>query len=248
VDAGQLDSVVRMAEAIDKFGALLIGLAAFMVIGLAAVFFIFARQKKMDTSKDTDYSQMFAVMQKQNQEAFTQIMQAAFKQQPEIVSESISATVAVQEQLKYAAAITKADRVAIYAFHNGQRMMNGRHMVKFSCWAEFTTLARFIRIEKHKDVPIARIQEICDALMKKSYWEMVATDDIADTHLVAWAAETESQSAFIQAVYSADGIIIGFVVIEYLLAPIEPTWVDRARDEVKRLSDKVSLVLDIELK
>jgi len=175
-------------------------------------------------------------------------MQAAFKQQPEIVSESISATVAVQEQLKYAAAITKADRAAVYAFHNGQRMMNGRHMVKFSCWAEFTTLARFIRIEKHKDVPIARIQEICDALMKKSYWEMPSEETVRGTQLAAWTAETETKSAFIQAVYSADGIIIGFVVIEYLLELIAPTWADRAREEVKRLSDKVSLVLDIELK
>jgi len=34
---------------------------------------------------------------------------------------------------------------------------------------------------------------------------------------------------------------------EYLLSPIEPSWVERTREEIKKLSDKVSLVLDIEL-
>jgi len=250
MDAGQLDNLLRIAEMIDKYGVLVVGMAAFIFIALIAVFFVFNRHKKMTSDKDVDYQKMFTEMHKQNQTVFSQLMQSAFKpNQPELVSEGITATVAVQDQLKQVAAVTKADRVAVYVFHNGQRMMNGRHMIKFSCWAEFTMLSRFVRIDKHKDVQVSRIQDICDALIKERHWEALAEDDVRDSQLCIWNSEdTEIKSAFAKAVYSTEGIIIGFVLIEYLLDPVEPTWVDKTKREIKRLSDKVSLVLDIELK
>jgi len=248
VDAGQLDQVVRLAEAIDTFGALVIGLAAAFIIGFTAVFIIFSRNKKMTSDKDTDFSRLFSDMQEQNQAVFKELMQATFKaNQPELVSESITATVAVQEQLKQVAAVTKADRVSVYAFHNGQRMMNGRHMIKFSCWAEFVMLSRYVQSDKHRDIQVSRIQDICDALIKDHHWEALTEEEVQKTQLGVWEEAKEIKSAFAQAIYSADGAPIGFVFLEYLLAPIEPSWVERARDEVKKLSDKVSLVLDIEL-
>jgi len=249
MDTTQLDQVIKIAEAIDKYGALVVGMAAFLLIGLIAVFLVFSRHKKVTEDKDEDFSKLFADMQRQNQEVFSQLMQSAFKaNQPELVSEGISATIAVQEQLKQVAAITKADRVSVYAFHNGQRMMNGRHMIKFSCWAEFVMLSRYIRIDKHKDIQVARMQDICGILVKDHHWEALTEAEVNDTQLGQWSDDMDIKSALAQSVYSAEGVIIGFVLMEYLLSPIEQSWVERAREELKKLSDKVSLVLDIELK
>ena len=69
-----------------------------------------------------------------------------------------------------------------------------------------------------------------------------------NTQLAVWDEAQDIKSVFAQAIYSAEGFVIGFVLLEYLLAPVEPTWIERAREETKKLSDKVSLVLDIELK
>ena len=249
MDAVQLDSIVKMAEAIDKYGALVIGLAAFMFIGLAAVFFIFSRHKKVAEDKDADFSKLFAEMQQQNQEVFRQLMQSAFKpNQPELISEGITATATVQEQLKQVAAITKADRVSIFAFHNGQRMMNGRHIIRFSCWAEFVMLTRYGRIDKLKDVQVSRMQDVCAPLVKEHHWEALTEEEVSATQLGTLSEDIVIKSAFAQSICSAEGVIIGFALIEYLISPIEPTWVERAREEIKKLSDKVSLVLDIELK
>jgi len=221
-----------------------------MFVGLVAVFFIFSRNKKVSEDKDADFSRLFSEMQQQNQEVFKQLMQSAFKpNQPELVSEGISATAAVQEQLKQVAAITKADRVSIFAFHNGQRMMNGRHMIRFSCWAEFVILTRYVRIDKLKDVQVSRMQDICNTLVKEHRWEALTEDDVKTTQLEMLSEDMGIKSAFAQSVYSAEGVIIGFALIEYLLSPIEPSWVEKkkTREEIKKLSDKVSLVLDIEL-
>jgi len=237
-----------MAEAIDKFGARLIGLAAFMAIGLAAVFFIFARQKKLDTSKDADYSQMFAAMQTQNQETFAKLFQVAFKQDNnEIITESINAMVAIREYLKNAVGITKADRSSIYAFHNGVRML-GKHLARFSCWAEYPALPIYDRSEKHKGVEVIRIPEICAALMSpEKRWEMLEPISGDSQENRSWI-EPDTKSAFAHAIYAADGNILGFAFVEYIDMPISPAYVARARDEAKSLSDKVSLALDIELK
>ena len=249
MDTTQLDSVLRMAEAIDKYGALVVGFAAVMVIALIAVFMVFSRHKKLAIDKDEKFSAVFEAMRKQNQETYSQLMQLAFKpNQSELVSESIIATGAVQEQLKQVAAVTKADRISVYVFHNGQRMLNGRHMIKFSCWSEFVMLTKFVHIDTHKDVQVARIQDICDALVKAHHWEVLTEDEVKKTQLATWCGDMETQSAFAQSVYSIEGVIIGFVLIEYLLSPIEPSWVERTREEIKKLSDKLSLVLDIELK
>ena len=248
MDTSQLDSVIRIAEAIDKYGALVIGLAAFMFIGLVAVFFVFSRSKKVSEDKDADFSKLFSEMQQQNQKVFDQLLQSAFKpNQQELVSEGISATAAVQEQLKQVAAITKADRVSIYAFHNGQRMMNGRHMIRFSCWAEFVMLSRFVRIDKLKEVQVSRIQDVCNTLVNEHHWEALTEEEVSATQLGMLSEDAEIKSAFAQAVYSAEGVIIGFALIEYLISPVEASWVERTRVEIKKLSDKVSLVLDIEL-
>ena len=249
MDTSQLDSVVKIAEMIDKYGALVIGLAAFMFIGLVAVFFVFSRSKKVSEDKDADFSKLFAEMQQQQSDVFNKLLESAFKpNQPELVSEGITATAAVQEQLKQVAAITKADRVSIYAFHNGQRMMNGRHMIRFSCWAEFVILSRFVRIDKHKDVQVSRMQDVCSTLAKEHRWEALTEEDVSDTQLALLSEDMGIKSAFAQSIYSAEGVIIGFALVEYLLAPVEPTWAERTREEIKKLSDKVSLVLDIELK
>ena len=248
MDAVQLDGIIKTAEAIDKFGALLIGCAIFMFLGLTAIFFVFSRHKKVTTDKDSDFQKMFNELQSQNQQVFSSLMQSAFKaNQPELVSEGISATGAVHEQLKQVAAIIKADRIGVYAFHNGTRMMNGRHIIKFSCWAEFAILSKFVRIDKHKDVQVSRIQDICNALLKEHRWEALTEDKLKESQL-DMLEEMDVMSAFVQAVYSADGIVIGFVIVEYLLSPVETTWVEKARSEIKKLSDKVSIVLDIELK
>jgi len=245
----QLDSVIRIAEAVDMYGALVLAFAVFVFIALTAVVIIMRRHQKLAKGKDTDYQKLLTEMQAQNQAVFEKLMETTFKKNPpEVVPDSITTAGLVRDQLKQAAAMTKADRVSVYAFHNGQRMSNGRHMIKVSCWAEYTMLARFSRIGKHKDVPVAKIQEMCAKLLSESRWEVLTEEEVVKTQFESWEDGDEKlKSAFAHSVHSTDGIIIGFVLMEYLLAPVEQSWVEKARRECKKLGDRVSIVLDSDL-
>jgi len=259
VEQTQLDSVLRIAEAIENYGALVLGFAVFLVIGMMAVVFIIRNYQKSTKGEGDKYKTLFAEfqaqnqvvfqnMQNQNQKVFENLLQHAFKgNPPEIVPESITTTGLVREQLKHSAALTKADRVSVYAFHNGQRMTTGRHMIKVSCWAEYVMLTRLSRIGKNKDIHVAKIQDMCATLLSESRWEALTEDDVKKTQFDTWDdGEDNIKSAFAHSIHSTDGIIIGFVLMEYLLSPIEPAWVEKARKECKTLSNKVSIVLDVD--
>jgi len=248
MEPSQLDSVVRMAEAIDQFGALAMGLAAFMCIAIVAVFFIFSSSKKLADGKDSNFQRMFAaqaeqqqVFSQQQQQVFAELMKSAFNaaksgSAAEPVLESIMTAGAIKEQLKTVAAITKADRISVYSFKNAM----------FSCWAEYVMLSSFVRIDKHKDIQISHMQGVANMLLSNPRWEGLTEMDVK-AQLCDFNIDLNVKSAFAQSIYSADGIFIGFVLLEYILNAVEPTWVERAREEAKKLSDKVSLVMDIDL-
>jgi len=246
--AEQLDSVIRVAEAIDTYGPLTIAFAVLLVICMMAVVFIMRRSQKTEKGEDAKYQALFAEFQAQNQKVFEKLMQAAFKSHPpELLPASITASGLVREQLKHTAAVTKADRVSVYAYHDGQRMVTGQHMYKISCWNEYTMLAKFVRIGVNKDIHVAKIQDIISVLMTESRWEALTEEDVNKSQFNTWEnGDITIKSIFAHTIHSTDGVPLGFILMEYLQYPAAPAWIDGAREECKLLSDKVSIVLDVD--
>ena len=252
MEGNQIDYVLRMAQAIDQFGASVVGLAVFMVVALAAVFFIFSRNRKLAEGKDSDFQKLFATQAQQQQEVFTSLMQTVFSatkpgQSSEFMPESAVNTDTVRERLKTVTALTKADRVSVYEFYNGKRPKKGQNPEKLSCWAEYVMLQSYARKDKHKGIPIPHALPAYKALIENFYWEALTKKEVA-AGLGELSVDLEASSAFSQAVYSAEGVLIGFVLIEYILSEAEPRWVEQAKIEVRRLADRVSIVMDMELK
>jgi len=252
MEGNQIDYVLRMAQAIDQFGASVVGLAVFMVVALAAVFFIFSRNRKLAEGKDSDFQKMFATQAQQQQEVFAELMKTAFSATKPDRSHELSpgnamTTDTIRERLKTVAALTKADRVSVYEFYGGKRPKKGQTPEKFSCWAEYVMLQRFVRRDKHKDIKIPYRHEAYKALVENHHWEALTKSAVA-AQLGEWSDDLGASSAFAQAVYSAEGLIIGFVLVEYILVAADAHWTEEARHEARRLSDRVSIVMDMELK
>jgi len=252
MEGNQIDNVLRMAQAIDQYGALVVIMAVFMVIATAAVFLIFSLYKKNEKGKDSDYKKMFTTREQQQQEVFAEMMKTVFSatksgQLRELSHENTANTDTVRERLKTVIAFTKADRVSVYEFFGGRRPKKGQAPEKLSCWAEYAMLQRYVRKDKHKGIPIPNALSAYKALTEKHHWEALAKKDVS-AGLGEWSKDLEASSAFAQAVYSAEGVLIGFVLIEYIMSVAEPRWVEQAKIEVRRLADRVSIVMDMELK
>jgi len=168
---------------------------------------------------------------------------------PELVTETITNTGVTRMHLKEAVNIARADRASVYAFHDNQRMINSHHMLKLSCWAEYPASPQYSRIDKHKDMQSSRFQELCEALLKNKRWEALVEKDIKGTELATWGDGVNSiKSALAHAIYSTDAQLLGFILIEYVKYPVFLAVIEAAREECKKLSDKVAIVLDVEFK
>lgn len=247
-----IDDIIKIAETVDKYGMFVVVGAVFIVITLLAFFLIFSRFMKQSKNSDTSYQKLLAEQAAQNQAVFEKLMTSAFDRRSadnqDLIKEGIDTSKVIDGHLKYAGAISKCDRVAVYVFHNGERMLNGRHLLKFSCLSEFVSLAKFSKIDKHKAMPINVIQEGCDSLLEYHSWEFISKDALTDPTMIAWVeSQCDCQSSFAYAIYDSNGAIIGFVVLEYIIDPVDSDRIEQAREEVKRLSDRVTVAVDLNL-
>jgi len=239
-DVEVMGHVLKTAEALDKYGFMIIGAACFIVIALIVFLLIIKAFMKQSSMANC-----------QNQKVFDVLMDRAFGGGVEggrsLVKESIDCTGAIIEHLKYTAATTKADRIAVYVFHNGQRMLNGRHMMKFSCMCEYATLQRYYFMDKQRDIPVGAIQMACNELIENHRWSCADISTLEDGNMQNWFKEFPSKSVYLSAVYDTSGIIIGFVSANFFLDQVTENNSARIKEQITRLADRVSVAVDLNL-
>ena len=163
----------------------------------------------------------------------------------DVVEASIKSANIIVDHLRYVCYETKCDRAAVYMFHNGQYLLNGAHLMKFSCFVEFALLTKHKYISSQKDVPINQIQDLCAKILNR---EDLIFEDIYHkdtTPFEEWHSRHDTKSVIIQPVYNKEGYILGFVAAEYYSEHIDSDNVAHAKELVHSLADKVSITMDL---
>lgn len=239
-----IENVKQFTELMDRAGVAIVVVAVFMVIILAvstALISVFVINAK---KKDKRYEKLFSEMLEQNKAYTDSILHP---NQGKLFKASVECGEKVESHLKYLFQQTKADRVALYVFHNGQRMLNGGHFLKMSCLNEYTLAEKYQFTRKHKDTPITQFSEICKSLLNRGCWSCEDTRKLEDASLKAWVQEYGYKSVFIKAVFNTHGEVIGFATTEYIEDYVYEERIDKAKTETRRFADKVSLAIDAEL-
>lgn len=239
-----IESVKQLTELMNKAGVAIVVVAVFMVIVLAVSITLISVVVSNSKKKDQRYEKLFLNMLEQNKEYINGVLHP---NQGELFKASVECGEKVESHLKYLFQQTKADRVALYVFHNGQRMLNGGHFLKMSCLNEYALAEKYQYTRKHKDTPITQFSEICKALLSRGCWSCEDTRTLKDASLKAWVQEYGYKSIFIKAVFSTRGDVIGFATTEYIEDYVFEEKVATAKTETRRFADKVSLAIDAEL-
>ena len=238
-DMQNVDSVVRhvndLSEAIDKYGAGIVAMAIIyvlfimIIIGFVIYFAKTAKQNQRRTDEFIKYLKDMSAKENNNN----------------VVEAFIKSTNIIVDHLRYVCYETKCDRAAVYMFHNGQYLLNGAHLMKFSCCVEFALLTKHKYISCQKDVPINQIQDLCVKILNKEdlVFENIYHKD--STPFEEWHMRHDTKSVVVQPVYSKDGYILGFVSAEYYSEPIEKGDIKHTKELVHSLADKVSVTLDL---
>lgn len=163
----------------------------------------------------------------------------------EVHKDLVGAYIDVNMAFKDASRLTQTalncDRVAIYVFHNGNKSMHGLPFFKMSCIHEWTNRgSNTLRGKSHIDLPLHLFSDFVEDLWKNGIYrsENVAKSIEADASIEGFVAFSKTKALYMEAVKDDNGIIAGFVVVEF---ENEDTFEqDSARDaEVKSALDKM---------
>lgn len=234
-----VESMVRqvseLSETMTKYGVGIVAIAILFVILMALmVFFLVFFKNLYDTNaKRTD--QIIRWFEKEMSK----------QSDTDIVKSSVESTNVIIGHLKYACSVTKCDRTAIYVFHNGQFLLNGCHIMKFSCLVEFALLSKHNHIYEQKDIPIAQIQNLCNNMLNHDSLVFQDMSAVPNSPLEEWCLRFGMKSLVAQPVYNSEGHILGFATAEYYHQKIDSNDVGSAITEVRRLADKLSVTMDL---
>lgn len=243
-----VDDVMRLSEMMEKTGIAIVVIAVFLVIILISIIAFIGVAVRTNKNREDQYGTLLREITEQNDKLVeTLINNNNANNQSGLFEVSVECGALIEEHLKYLYHTTKADRVALYVFHNGQRMLNGGHLLKMSCLNEYSLSEKLLYSNRHKDIPISQISIVCNALLEKGCWACEDTSTIEDPALKQWTKAFDYKSVFIKGVFNTHGEVIGFASTEYIEAPIYPDRVEIAKNETRRFADKVALAIDAEI-
>ena len=110
------------------------------------------------------------------------------------------------------------DRIAIYVFHNGNKSMYGLPFFKMSCIHEWTSLgSSTLRGKSHMDMPLHLFNDFIESLHKYGVYK---ADNIEiakekDPSIAGFVSYSNTKALYMVAIKNDDGIISGFVAVEF---------------------------------
>ena len=110
------------------------------------------------------------------------------------------------------------DRIAIYVFHNGNKSMYGLPFFKMSCIHEWTSLGNnTLRGKSHMDMPLHLFNDFIENLHRYGVYK-AENIDVAkekDPSIEGFTSYSNTKAIYLVAIKNDDGIISGFVSIEF---------------------------------
>ena len=110
------------------------------------------------------------------------------------------------------------DRVAIYVFHNGNKSMYGLPFFKMSCIHEWTSFGNnTLRGKSHMDMPLHLFNDFVENLHRYGIYkaENVEIAKEKDPSIEGFVSYSNTKAIYLVAIKNDDGIISGFVSIEF---------------------------------
>ena len=243
-----VDDILKLSEMMERAGVAVVVIAVFLVIILISVITFIGVAVNGNKRRETQYETLLREVTEQNNKFIGMLIDNNnANNQSGLFKVSVECGALIEEHLKHLYHVTKADRVALYVFHNGQRMLNGGHLLKMSCLNEYSLSEKLLYSYRHKDTPISQISVVCNALLEKGCWSCTDTSTIEDPSLKQWVRAFGYKSVFIKGVFNTHGEVIGFASAEYIEAPVYPDRIDIAKKETRRFADKVAVAIDAEL-
>lgn len=146
----------------------------------------------------------------------------------------------IEAQLSCLLQEEKANRSYVFMYHNGGKDMAGRSFQKMSITNEMTDPITVPIMTNYQNVPRSMFPTLFKTLVSQDVYEIENIDDIEKTDPVLYQMmKTHGvKTAFIHGIKKSNGMVLGFVVIEYVSNACED--VQKAKNNLEKKTLKIS--------
>lgn len=232
------NDIGSFAEIIEKYGA---GVLAIAVLAVLFIFIIKYLVKSNEKLLDTFTSELkkeikenVPVISEPQRELFSKEELKEFvieivRDEVKMLTEEKSVSVLdnhikissnIKPCLERAKTDFNADRVAAYVFHNGMHSSHGLPFYKYTCLSEVIRRDRGITqvINEQKALPLTMIDDNIAIMLNREGWFVICdADKESDKYplVIGQMGRNLLKSAIGVSIYSVDGDILGFVMVEF---------------------------------
>ena len=232
------NDIGTFAEIIEKYGA---GVLAIAVLAVLFIFIIKYLVKSNEKLLDTFTSELkkeikenVPVIQEPQRELFSKEELKEFvieivRDEVKMLTEEKSVSVLdnhikissnIKPCLERAKTDFNADRVAAYVFHNGMHSSHGLPFYKYTYLSEVIRRDRGITqvINEQKALPLTMIDDNIAIMLNREGWFVICdADKESDKYplVIGQMGRNLLKSAIGVSIYSVDGDILGFVMVEF---------------------------------
>lgn len=232
------NDIGSFAEIIEKYGAGVLAIAVLAVLFIFIIkYLVKSNEKLLDTFTSElkkEIKESVPVIQEPQRELFSKEELKEFvieivRDEVKILTEEKSVSVLdnhikissnIKPCLERAKTDFNADRVAAYVFHNGMHSSHGLPFYKYTCLSEVIRRDKGITqvINEQKALPLTMIDDNIAIMLNREGWFVICDADKESDKcplVIGQMGRNLLKSAIGVSIYSVDGDILGFVMVEF---------------------------------
>ena len=214
-------SVGETASAIDKYGPYAVILAVVLVL----FYFIIrsnnkALRKFEDKMLETSEAYRESIAE-QNNTLIEQLLNTAnnvnIDHQKQLFDTFIKLRTAIKDSCKSTMMDLKADRLAIYLFHNGSHSTHGINFFKMSCICESIVIGSGIRERstEHSNIPINLLDDMVEELIVNGRYNIINDSTIDNTNRKIFKSNSNIKYSKCVSIFDENNNIMGFALADF---------------------------------
>ena len=206
---------LSVAKAIAELGVLVVCSALVVVI----FWLNYKRGTEKDDKKDDNLTNIMNKIQEQNDILVNKIVSGVTGHK--LTSEENSSLTCIEKEindyLKILQSLTDASRVSLVRYHNGNRGMDGLSFLKMSMTNECVKVGIQPIMQEFQNYFRSFLSYWCESLENEDYCIINDIESIRDkdANMYTYLKSRFVKSKYGVAVHNVEGVVIGFICIEY---------------------------------
>ena len=212
-----VDQIDQVSKTINDYGMTVTIIAVFiMVFILLFLFYVYGTQKQIKRINQDNTEQQ----NQQNaitQQLLNSLLEKKMNEETshkDIVKTYIDSNIIFKDSCREASSQLKADRVAIYVFHNGNASSHGFPFFKLSCIGEYVLYGTGLSAkgQTHTDLPLHLFFDIIEPLYRTGYYYNNTLDNDL---LNEFVSNGRVRLACLLSIKDDSGVVAGFSIAEF---------------------------------